>query len=372
MERLKSTTGSLNRRQSSQQQLHLDDAASTPSRPRSASALSGPVSRRLIRSPAPNQSTQPQQPRRVFVVRHGERVDFTFGTWIPFCFDEKGNYAQKDLNMPSSVPRRAAGPQGFALDCPLTRAGVWQARMVGEALRRKDVTFAPAHVYCSPSLRCVQTCHNILIGLGLQHQLKIKVEPGLFEWLMWYMNGVPDWMSPEELFAAGHNVDLNYKPYISAEELQNTLRETSEDYYTRNFFVTQCVLQATESFGGGGGGNVLLVGHAASLDACTRQLTGRPPPVSSQDMMAVVRKVPYCSLAVAEERREVVVPQSATGTAASRKSSASSVSHHSMASASSSAPSAVVKSTWKMVEPPIPPLTHCSNDSFNWNILCGP
>jgi len=366
LERLKSTTGSLNRRQSSQQQLHLDDAASTPSRPRSASALSGPVQRRLIRSPAPNQPLNPQQPRRVFVARHGERVDFTFGTWIPFCFDEKGNYSQKDLNMPTNVPRRAAGPEGFALDCPLTRVGITQARMVGEGLRRKEVSFS--HVYSSPSLRCVQTCHNILVGLGLQHQLKINVEPGLFEWLMWYMNGVPDWMRPEELLAAGHNVQLNYKPYISAEELQNTLRETPEDYYTRNFFVTQCILQATEdkSIGGGSGGNVLLVGHAATLDACTRQLTGRPPPLSSQEMMTVVRKVPYCSIAVAEEHRDVVVSQSGvTGTAASRKSS---LSHHSMAS---SAAAVVVKSTWKVVEPPIPPLTHCSNDSFNWNILCG-
>ena len=370
LERLRSATGSLNRVQSSQQQLHHDDAAGTPSRPRSASALSGPVSRRLIHSPAaPNQPAGPQLPRRVFVARHGERVDFTFGTWIPFCFDEKGNYSQKDLNMPTNVPRRAAGPEGFTLDCPLTRVGITQARMVGEGLRRKEVSFS--HVYSSPSLRCVQTCHNILVGLGQQHQLKIKVEPGLFEWLMWYMNGVPDWMRPEELLAAGHNVELNYKPYISAEELQNTLRETPEDYYTRNFFVTQCVLQATEdkNIGGGSGGNVLLVGHAATLDACTRQLTGRPPPLSTQDMMTVVRKVPYCSVAVAEEHRDVVPQSAATGTSASRKSS---LSHHSMmSSASSSAAAAVVKSTWKMVEPPIPPLTHCSNDSFNWNILCG-
>ena len=96
---------------------------------------------------------------------------------------------------------------------------------------------------------------------------------------------MPSWMSAEELISAGYNIEPSYKPYISSEELQDT-QETCQQFFIRNFFITQCALQATEE----AGGNVLLIGHAATLDTCSRQLVGKEPrPVN--ELMAIVRKV---------------------------------------------------------------------------------
>lgn len=50
---------------------------------------------------------------RVFVMRHGERVDFTFGNWLSYSLDEAGNYVQQDLNLPDQLPKRRDPQVGF-------------------------------------------------------------------------------------------------------------------------------------------------------------------------------------------------------------------------------------------------------------------
>ena len=52
------------------------------------------------------------------------------------------------------------GPAGFARDCPLTVMGTLQATLVGNAMKENGISIS--HVYCSPSLRCIQTCHSLL------------------------------------------------------------------------------------------------------------------------------------------------------------------------------------------------------------------
>ncbi|KAK5887394.1 hypothetical protein CesoFtcFv8_015999 [Champsocephalus esox] len=112
---------------------------------------------------------------RLFVCRHGERMDVVFGkNWVSQCFDAKGRYIRSNLNMPSSLPARSGSHRDYDKDCPITVFGSTQARLVGEALLESHTGID--FVYCSPSLRCVQTAQNILQGktssiFSLQHLL---------------------------------------------------------------------------------------------------------------------------------------------------------------------------------------------------------
>ncbi|XP_066944431.1 ecdysteroid-phosphate phosphatase isoform X4 [Macrobrachium rosenbergii] len=261
-------------------------------------------------------------PRKIVVARHGERVDFTFGDWIRFCFDETGNYQRRDLNMPETLPHRKGAPHSFYKDCPLTNIGLLQATLVGQAMKASKTEVH--HVFCSPSLRCVQTCTNILKGLGIAEHMPINIEPGLFEWLAWYHDGMPVWMTLDELIEAGFNINKNYDPLIRKEEVKEP-HESCEQYYGRNAYVTQSIINTTQAQGG----TILLVGHAATLDTCTRQLVGGAPR-SAHEMTNIIKKIPYCSFAFA-----------------SQESSGS----------------------WTLIEPPFPPVTHSANMRYDWKIL---
>ena len=79
---------------------------------------------------------------------------------------------------------------------------------------------------------------------------------------------------------------------------------------------------------------MLLIAHAASLDVCTRQLVGQPPR-SHAGFHDVLHKIPYASMAVAQE-------------------------------------GVLVRDTWYLIEPPILPFAHTNNSKYNWTCLTTP
>ncbi|KAK0132698.1 Ubiquitin-associated and SH3 domain-containing protein B [Merluccius polli] len=280
------------------------------------SVLTPPM--QLLRSSG-EQSSLPK--RSLFVCRHGERMDVVFGKhWVTQCFDGKGRYVRCNLNMPPSLPNRSGGYRDYDKDCPITVFGGTQARLVGEALLESHT--AVNFVYCSPSLRCVQTAQNILQGLQLEGKTKIRVEPGLFEWTKWVSGtSLPVWIPPAELAAANLNVDTTYRPHIPISKL--VVSESYDTYISRSFQVTREILAECQNLGD----TVLIVAHASSLEACTRQMQGLSPQ-NSKDFVQVVRKIPYLGFCACEELGETGV--------------------------------------WQLVDPPILPLTHGPNHSFNW------
>ncbi|KAL0626989.1 Ubiquitin-associated and SH3 domain-containing protein B [Plecturocebus cupreus] len=275
---------------------------------------------------------QPMQPLRVnsqpgpqkrclFVCRHGERMDVVFGKyWLSQCFDAKGRYIRTNLNMPHSLPQRSGGFRDYEKDAPITVFGCMQARLVGEALLESNTIID--HVYCSPSLRCVQTAHNILKGLQQENHLKIRVEPGLFEWTKWVAgNTLPAWIPPSELAAANLSVDTTYRPHIPVSKL--VVSESYDTYISRSFQVTKEIISECKSKGN----NILIVAHASSLEACTCQLQGLSPQ-NSKDFVQMVRKIPYLGFCSCEELGETGI--------------------------------------WQLTDPPILPLTHGPTGGFNW------
>uniref|UniRef100_A0A8C9FMH3 SH3 domain-containing protein n=1 Tax=Pavo cristatus TaxID=9049 RepID=A0A8C9FMH3_PAVCR len=207
----------------------------------------------------------------------------------------------------------------FEHDPPLSSCGVFQSRLIGEALLDQEVTVS--YVYSSPALRCVQTAQHVLQGLKLDQKVKIRVEPGLFEWTKWEASRViPNFMTLTELTEASYNIDTSYRGNIPLSSLVPS--ESYEEYVSRSSAVVKEIITACPSKG-----VILIVGHGSSLASFTRPLIGLPARDSS-DFAQVVRKIPSLGMCFCEELKE--------------------------------------EKKWLMVNPPVKTLTHGANAAFNW------
>ncbi|KAK2527129.1 Ubash3a [Columba guinea] len=231
----------------------------------------------------------------------------------------KGKYYRADLNFPSTLPKRKDSMKHFEYDPPLSCCGIFQSRLIGEALLDQEVTVS--YVYSSPALRCIQTAQHILQGLKLDQKVKIRVEPGLFEWTKWEASRViPNFMTVTELAEASYKIDISYRGNFPLSSLVPS--ESYEEYVSRSSAVIKQIITACPSKG-----VILIVGHGSSLASCTRPLIGLPARDSS-DFAQVVRKIPSLGMCFCEEIKE--------------------------------------ENKWQMVNPPVKTLTHGANAAFNW------
>jgi len=209
----------------------------------------------IILQTIPQQSIQ-QEPQKLLVVRHAERVDSTFGSgWVDQVFDKTtGLYRRINLNLPKKMVQRR-DLKDFLFDPPLTELGLHECKMVGEELAAQGIEIH--HVYASPALRCVQTADKILEGLQLRDEISIRIEPCLFEFLKWYPVVPVKWpfLDSDELTKNGYNVEKSYKPFYPIESLRKDEDELM--YYTRSHFIITSILKNHEI----NGGNLLIVGH---------------------------------------------------------------------------------------------------------------
>lgn len=281
-----------------------------------------PRSFKKTKTPQPSSLATVRKPRRIFVIRHGERVDVTFGhAWFFQYFDDNGTYHRRNLNMPKRLPTRNGGPETFAQDSPITEIGACQARLTGESLFAHGIRITK--VFSSPAFRCIQTAEAIMDGLKIKEKVKVKTDAGLYEWLAWCRGKLPKWLSVDELLAFGVNVDAKYEQFMNTSNFQ--LNESMEQFYFRTHNAMKWIIDSLESHDE----NILIVGHSASLDACTRHLTGGL--LRTQDnFIKLVQKVPYCGVNVIEE------------TSAGK---------------------------WRIIQPPVPSLIHNSNGKMDWRML---
>ncbi len=255
------------------------------------SQKTGKKAKQVSEASAEEETAGTRTGRRVFLMRHAERIDRVFPGWIKLAFTDGKKYRPYDLNQPLSLPKRKDGPEVYLSDSPITEMGYVTAQMVGRGLRVKKVFFSA--IYTSPALRCIQTGQGLLKTLNTN--VKMYVDPGLFEWLGWY-ESVPTWMTSEELKDAGYNVDTDYKPILTAKDMMKKRDEKRNEHYERIDDVCSKILKKQKTTG-----PILIIGHATTVDAGIRGLLKWEVKDLDKSMDKVATSFPSSCITGAEE-----------------------------------------------------------------------
>lgn len=230
---------------------------------------------------------------RLFIIRHGERVDRYFGPhWHRQVFDQNKQYRPYHRNFPSSLPARSNNAF-WGLDCPLTTSGLKDAERLGRALRSKN--HIPTYVYSSPAVRCIQTTLQILKGLALEQPIAIRIEPGLLE-LGAARYGMNIFYQAEDWAKYGIHVDLTYQPIVA----HVPAFEREDAYYFRSKHVVR-ELEKRHQRNSNQCPNLFIIAHATSPDTLTWDLVGRRP--NANDLYTFALKIAYLQTMIAERRQ---------------------------------------------------------------------
>ncbi|KRX61699.1 Protein UBASH3A -like protein [Trichinella sp. T9] len=250
-----------------------------------------------------NKETLELSGRRIFLVRHGERMDRVFPGWLRLGFTDLGAYRPYDLNMPLRAVKRENGWKDFYNDPPITEIGYATSQMIGRGMKLSGIGFDM--VYCSPALRSIQSAHGILKSFPGSNT-KICIEAGLFEYLGWYENANLNFLNTDQLVSEGYEIQPNYIPYMMAQTLKNKFHsETIEEYYKR----------VNTTWPGAGGRksrvgrgqyphpcNLLFVVHAPTIDAIGRSLMKKSAAnLSNYELSKMGIHYPYASVVGLEE-----------------------------------------------------------------------
>ncbi|GMV80273.1 MAG: hypothetical protein AMXMBFR7_14570 [Planctomycetota bacterium] len=173
-------------------------------------------------------------PRRVYIARHGNRIDFVDKTW----------------------KARAERPH----DPHLSPDGLDQARRLAERMRATAVR----HVFASPFYRCVQTAHETAAVLGLP----LKIEHGACEYLNaeWFPVA-PEFLPPAQLVRDFPRVDAAYTPHVTPAWPEPNEREHTWPRCARTI---RLLLERYD-------GDLFIVGHGATVLGLTYGLVSGEP-----------------------------------------------------------------------------------------------